>query len=74
MFISLIKCNWIENLFKKSFWWKTQYIEKMYVVGTHRGYSNVYLQTYVTENKEENYLEIYFPSIMSIVFTSFKQK
>ena len=29
--------------------------------------------TYVTENKEENYLEIYiFPSIMSIVFTSFK--
>ena len=28
--------------------------------------------TYVTENKEENYLEIHFPSIMSIVFTSFK--
>ena len=28
--------------------------------------------TYVTESKEENYLEIHFPSIMSIVFTSFK--
>ena len=37
---------------------KNSFIEKTYVVPT----------TYVTENKEENY----FPSIMSIVFTSFK--
>ena len=40
---------------------KSSFIEKTYVLGT-----------YVTENKEENYLEIlHFPSIMSIVFISF---
>ena len=49
---------------------KNSFIEKTYVVGPQRGNSNVYLQH--TENKEENYLERKFPSIMSIVLTSFK--
>ena len=53
-----------ENLFSEKF------IENSYVELPHRGNSNVYLQhmyrqflcvatTYVTENKEENYLEIF---------------
>ena len=40
----------VENLFKNA------YGEKLiYVVGTHQNY----FQSYVTENKEENYLEIH---------------
>ena len=30
------------------------------------------LQHFVTENKEENFGNLHFPRIMSIVFTSFK--
>ena len=61
----------VENLFKKLMV-KNSFIEKTYVVGTHwnclieRQFQCVHT-TYVTENKEESYLEIN----MSIVFTSF---
>ena len=54
---------------------KNSLIEKTYVVRTHltclisRQFQCI-STTYVTENKEENYLR--FPSIMSIVFTSLK--
>ena len=49
----------VENLFKKTLMVKNSYIEKTYVVGTHWNCLIEDLQTYVTENKEENYLEIY---------------
>ena len=56
---------------------KNSFSEKTYIVGT---YWNCLIEaipmctsTYVTENKEENYFgNLHFPSIMSIVFTSFK--
>ena len=43
----------VENLFKKLMV-KKSFIKKTYVVGTH-----CVPTTYVTENIEENYLEIY---------------
>ena len=52
---------------------KNSFIEETYVVGTHWNWnSNVYLQ-HATENKERKLFgSLHFPSIMSIVFTSFK--
>ena len=38
---------------------KSSFIEKTYVVGTHWGQLQCIPTTYVTEKKEENYLEIY---------------
>ena len=49
----------VENLFKKKLMVKNSFIEKTYVVGTHwimRQFQCV-PTTYVTENKEKNYLE-----------------
>ena len=53
----------IECLFKKEIAVKTSFTEKTFVIGAHwnclfGGNSNVNLQQYVAENKE-NYLEIY---------------
>ena len=47
---------------------ETSFIEKTYIVCTHWNCLIEAIPTYVTENKDENYLE----SIMSIVFNSFK--
>ena len=38
---------------------KNSFLEKTYVVGTHWNCLICVPTTYVTENKEENYLEIY---------------
>ena len=49
----------VENLFKKAYG-ENSFIEKTYVVGTHWNSQFQCVPTaYVTENKEENYLEIY---------------
>ena len=53
----------VKNSFKKKLVVKNSFIEKTYVVGTHRNCLikaiPICTTTYVTENKEENYLEIY---------------
>ena len=51
----------VENLFKKKLMVKNSYIEKTYVVGTYASKRQFQCvpTTYVTENKEENYFEIY---------------
>ena len=52
----------VENLFKKLMV-KNSFIEKTYVVGTHCNclieVISMCITTYVTENKENNYLKIY---------------
>ena len=63
MLISLNKCKWLRICLKKLMV-KNSFLEKTCVVGTH---SNCLIEaipmctyhTYVTEIKEENYLEIY---------------
>ena len=61
--LSLNKRKWLRICFKKKFIVKNSFIEKTYVVGTHW---NCLIEqfpyvptTNVTENKEENYLEVY---------------
>ena len=55
MLISLNKWKWLRIRLKKMMV-KNSFIEKTYVVGTQ--FQSVPM-TYVTENKEENYLETY---------------
>ena len=54
----------VEKLFKKKLMVKNSFIEKTYVVVTHwncliEAIPMCTYNIYVTENKEENYLEIY---------------
>ena len=55
----------VENLFKKKLMVKNSFIEKTYVVSIHWNCLKEAIlfqcvpTTYATENKEENYLEIY---------------
>ena len=56
---------------------KTSFIVKTYVVFTHlespnRGNSNVYLQHMLLKKGRKLFGNLHFPSIISIVFTSFK--
>ena len=63
----------VENLSKKAYG-ENSFIEKTYGVGTH--WNCLYeceTTTYVTEIRKKNSRKFTFPSIMSIVFTSFKQ-
>ena len=52
-----------ENLFKKGLWWKTNLLER-HMLQVHIGIASMRQfqcvpTTHFTENKEENYLEIY---------------
>ena len=72
MLISLNKWKWLEICFKTAYGeWLIYWIDiwcRYTLELPQRSNSNVYLQHYATENKEENYLEIYIFQ----VFTSFK--
>ena len=57
----------VENVFKK-YYGKNPVIEKTYVVGTHVGIASLKQfqcvpTTFVTEKKEENYLEMYIVQV-----------
>ena len=79
MLISLNKWKWLRICFKKSVWWKThllKYIWCRYKLELpqlpHKGNSNVYLQNMLLKKGRKLYGNLHFPSIMFIVFTSFK--
>ena len=65
----------VDNLFKKAYGEKLVYWKDIYCRFTlelpHRGNSNVYLQ-YMLLKIRKRFGNLHFPSIMTIVFTSFK--
>ena len=63
MLISLNKCKCLRICLKKSLWWKTLLLKRQ-MLYVHNGIASMRQfqcvpTKYVTENKEENYLEIY---------------
>ena len=67
----------VENLFKKKLMVKNSFIEKTICCRftfelPHMGNSNVYIQHMLLKNGRNIFGNLHFPSIMSIVFTSFK--
>ena len=88
LFISTCSFLWINESGWEFFWKKlmvkNSFIEKTYVAGTHWNclieaipmctYSNVYLQHMLLKIRKKTIwkFNLHFPSIMSIVFTSFK--